>query len=427
MIDAGRSGSSVADASTGTPVHHRRRTCRACGSAALESFLSLGPQPLANALPRSPAEFPGERFFPLDVFFCTECALVQLVDVIDPEVLFGEYVYVSGTSETIAAHYRAYARDVVTSLGLGANDLVVEIASNDGSLLSCFASHGVRTLGVEPARNIAAMAEARGIPTVARFFDRTSARDIREQHGPASVVIGNNVLAHVDDTIGFLTGCRELLGENGRVVIEAPYAVDMLERREFDTVYHEHLCYFSVTSLARLAEGAGLALDRVDRMPVHGGSLRARFRAGAEHAESVRSMMAAERETGVTSLDAWRAFGRDAESIRAALLDLLDTRRRSGRTLAGYGAPAKGNTLLNFCGIGPDRVPFTVDRNPLKVGRLTPGTHIPVRDVSAIEQVRPDDMLILAWNFGDEIMRQQHAHRERGGRFILPIPFPQVL
>lgn len=409
------------------PVHRRRETCRACGGRQLEPVLALGPQPLANAFLQDPADAVRERHFPLDVVICTGCGLVQLVDVIDPEVLFGHYLYVTGTSETIAAHNVAYASRVIELLGLTARHRVVEIASNDGSLLSCFKQRGVGTLGVEPARNIAQLARERGIDTVNAFFNSETARALRAEHGPAAAVIANNVLAHVDDPSDFLLGCRELLDEGGLAIIEVPYAGDMLERREFDTIYHEHLCYFALAPLSTLAAGVGMRIVRVERVPVHGGSIRVYFGAGAGDASDVSAMIAAERASGLTTEAGWRAFGDAAKHIATTLHAVLADLRDRGHSLAGYGAPAKGNTLLNFAGIGPELVPFLVDRNPLKVGRWTPGTHISVRPVETLAQLQPDYVLILAWNFADEIMRQQSAHTARGGGWILPIPEPRVL
>ena len=408
-------------------VIRRRTRCRACEGTALRGFLSLGPQPLANAFLSGEGEFGDERFFPLDVYCCDGCGLVQLLDVIDPEALFGHYLYVSGVSDTMAAHFRGYAGSVTETLSLRARDLVVEIASNDGSLLACFAALGVRTLGVEPARNIAAMARARGIETVSRFFDYQVGRELATAYGAARAVVANNVLAHVDDPRSFLAGCAELITDDGQIVVEVPYALDMLTRCEYDTIYHEHLCYFTVGPLVRIGESTGLAVARVERMPVHGGTIRVWFRKGSDHAPEVRSMMRGEREAGLTSFATWAAVGRAAAANREALRSLLQGLREGGRWVAGYGAPAKGNTLLNYCGIDKTWLPFTVDRNPLKVGRLTPGMHIPVLPVDTVLEQRPDYLLLLAWNFAEEIMAQQAAYREAGGRFILPLPSPRVV
>lgn len=410
-------------------VYHRRLHCRACGGQRLRRFLELGPQPLANAFPRDPSEFAAEQRYPLDVHYCETCSLVQVLDVIDPVVLFRDYIYVTGTSATIAEHNVRYAGAVVERVPLRAHDLVVEIASNDGSLLQCFASHGVRTLGVEPATNIAVMARAAGIETVDEFFEPDLARVLRRQHGPARAVIGNNVLAHVDDTAGFLRGFYELLADDGLAVVEVPYVGDLVDRLEYDTIYHEHLCYFSVTTLMRLCESVDLSVRAIEHVPVHGGSIRmyaGRAATFGAHAADVVTEAAGER-SGLTRFGTYERLAAAVEANRTALKSLLGRLRSGGRSVAGYGAPAKGNTLLNYCGITVDDLPYTVDRNPLKVGRYTPGTHIPVLPVETLLEHQPDYVLILAWNFADEIIEQQSAYRRRGGRFIVPIPEPRVV
>lgn len=410
--------------------YHRRTTCRACDGFRLVRFLSLGPTALANSFLRSSEEFDAEPVFPLDVYFCEDCSLVQLLDVIAPEVLFRHYIYLTGISETIARHYRGYANEVADVARLEADDLVVEVASNDGSLLRCFDRLPVRTLGVEPATNIAERARESGVETLNEFFDSAAGERIRELHGPAKAVIGNNVLAHVDDPLDFLTGCARLLAPDGVVVIEVPYIRDLVDRLEYDTIYHEHLCYFSVTTLLRLFERAGLRITRVRHVPVHGGSLRVYGRPSATrraHGEDAVVMAELEAALGFTSLSLYSALSRAVEKNREALLALLDNLRSRGKSIAAYGAPAKGNTLLSYCGIDAELIPFTVDQSPLKVGTLTPGTHIPVLAVETLLDRRPDYVLILAWNFAEEIMRQQAEYAAGGGRFIIPIPEPRII
>jgi hypothetical protein len=336
---------------------------------------------------------------------------------------------VTGTSDTIAAHNVGYARTVVELLGLTERDLVVEVASNDGSLLGRFQTHGVRTLGVEPARNIAALARAAGIETISEFFNEAAGPVIRASHGPAKAVIGNNVLAHVDEPVGFLRGAAALLADDGLVITEVPYLREFVDRLEYDTVYHEHLCYFSVSALMRLAERAGLSIIRVDHVPVHGGSIRmyAGLRARhPEHAPAVRAIAAQEQADGLTTLPRFRAFAADVARQREALRSLLLRLRAEGRSVAGYGAPAKGNTQINYCGITIDLMAWTVDKSPHKVGRFIPGTHQPILPATELLARQPDYAVILAWNFAEEIMRQQAEYRARGGKFILPLPTPVI-
>ncbi len=408
---------------------HKRTTCRACGSTRVPMFLDLGEVPLANAYLTQRQLAEPELRFPLEVCFCEECSLVQLLHVVDPRILFSNYLYRTGTNKTIAAHNAGLADAVVKELGLNKESLVVEVASNDGSLLSCFRERGTRTLGIEPARNIAIIAREAGIETLNEFFTPALASEVVKSHGPARAVLANNVLAHVDATVEFLAGCKRLIGPDGCVVIEAPYLMEMLERLEYDTVYHEHLCYFSVTALMRMFAEAGLALERVDRVEIHGGSLRlwGRHMDARGHGVQVQRMSAEERQQGLAKLSTYTAFAARVKENREQLRGLLRKLQGEGKRVAGYGAPAKGNTLLCYCGIDSTWLPWTADRSPLKIGLHTPGSHIPIVPTDKISQEPPDYLLILAWNFAPEIMRDFGDWHAKGGRFILPIPEPKVV
>lgn len=415
------------------PGHHLRTECRACRGVDLPLIVALGPTPLANRFLAGPEAFAEEPWYPLDLYRCRTCGLVQLLDVVDPEILFRDYVYVSGTSRTMTEHFSAYAEDITRRLALEPTDLVVEVASNDGSLLQHFRDRGVRTLGVEPARNIAARARAEGIETVEEFFGRETAAGLRTSYGPARAILANNVLAHVDDTEGFLAGAVTLLAPDGMVVFEVPYLEEFVHRLEFDTVYHEHLCYFAVHPLLHLCTAVGLSVVHVEHVPVHGGSIRVmavhRDQA-SHHAPEVRDLARAEVDAGLLSEARWSAFATAVHEAREALRGMLLSLRAGGKRVAAYGAPAKGNTLLNYCALGPDLVSFTVDRNPLKAGFYTPGAHLPVRPYAgALTLDPPDVLLILAWNFAEEIMAQpqEKQFRAAGGRFLLPLPSPRLV
>lgn len=411
-------------------VHHKRETCRGCNEKNLRKFINLGPQPLANSFLKNETEFADEKTYPMDVYFCETCSLVQLLDVIDPAVLFRNYIYVTGTSDTIAKHNIKYSATVVDLQKMNNDSLVVEVASNDGSLLKCFQKHNVKTLGIEPATNIAEMARAAGVETINEFFNYETAVQVREQHGAAAAVIGNNVFAHVDETQDFLRGGKHLLQESGLVIIEMPYLGEFMDRLEYDTVYHEHLCYFSITALMRLCDEVGLSLVRIDHVPVHGGSIRMYAGLKAtypDHSQAVKDEAAEEVKAGLTTFSRYEQFAANVESNRKAVLALLNKLKDEGKTVAGYGAPAKGNTLLNYCKITTDLIPYTVDKSPLKLDLYTPGMHLPVLPVETLLEKQPDYVFILAWNFADEIMRQQEEYKKRGGKFIIPLPEPKII
>ena len=403
--------------------------CRVCGGTRLEKMLDLGTMPLANSFLGTEDLQKPEPSFPLEVYACADCGLLQLIHIVSPEVLFRDYIYVSTTSDTLQAHFAGLARSITGRYQLDGSSLVVEIASNDGLLLKKFRDLGVRGLGVEPAVNIAAMARRDGIETVNEFFTEALAGQISESHGLADAILGNNVLAHVNDLTGFVRGIERLLKPEGGVSIEVPYVRDLIEHKEYDTIYHEHLSYFSVAVLARLFARHGLHLYDVERVAIHGGSIRVHARKaalGTGRTERLEKVLAEEERMGLNTLGFQRRFAEEVRRTRDSLVSLLRRLKAEGKRIAGYGAPAKGNTQLNFCKIGTDLVGYTVDKSPLKQGKLTPGMHLPVHRPEKLLEDQPDYVLIIAWNFAEEIMRQQAEFRSRGGRFILPIPEPRI-
>jgi SAM-dependent methyltransferase len=402
-------------------------TCRGCDSALPLPFLDLGEQPLANALVEPGSQAP-ERRYPLAVCRCAACHLVQLQFTVDPEALFSEYVYFSSYSETFLRHAEKMAATLTQRFGLGPNSRVLEVASNDGYLLQYFQARGIPVLGVEPARNVAAVARARGIPTLDAFFGLPLAGRIRAESGPVDLLVGNNVLAHVPDVNGFLAGARACLGDRGVAAFEFPYVGDLLDGVEFDTIYHEHVFYFSLAAMERRAGGAGLRIFDVERQAIHGGSLRVLMDRG-ERAPSAAVGALRDEEAAAGLLDAPRheAFAAATRRVREELLGLLGTLKGRGKRLAAYGAPAKGNTLLNYCGVTTETLDFTVDRSPHKQGKLLPGSRLPVRAPEALLAEQPDYTLILPWNIADEIVAQQAAYVRKGGRFLVPVPHAREL
>lgn len=405
----------------------RSTGCLNCSRKGLELVLDLGSTPLANANLQPDKLNDPEPSFPLELMYCPGCGLVQLSEIVPPEVMFSDYLYMSGASTTMVEHFGRLASSHVQRFGLKDTDLVMEIASNDGTLLSAFKAKGVRTLGIEPAQNLVEVAEKKGVESVARFFGRKCATELRTECGPAALICANNVLAHVPDLGGVLEGCRIATEPEGVVSIEVPYLVHLLEGLEYDTIYHEHLCYFSVRALADAFGRAGLAIFDIERLSVHGGSLRILARAGSRHAEVVDRMRQTERKKGLEDLATYRAFAAAVAKNRTDLRRILRELKHKGKRIAAYGAPAKGNTLLNYCGIGTDLVEYTVDRNPFKVGTFTPGMRLPVREVALLLEDRPEITLILPWNIASEIIEQQKDYVEKGGQFLVPIPQPRVV
>lgn len=409
--------------------HTRRSTCRGCGGSQVEMVLSLGRVPLANSLPATPAEFADERRYPLDLYVCVDCCLVQLLDVVDPSVLFSHYLYTTGTSATMSDHNRLLARSVIEATGAGPDDLIIDIASNDGSLLKEVRRLGARVLGIEPASNLARLAEEEGIETVNRFFDSQVAEDVVRTHGPARAVTATNVLAHVDNTVDFLAGCRSLLADEGMLVVEVPWLRELIGRTEYDTIYHEHLCYYSVTAAKALFERHGLHLNKVEHLPIHGGSMRyyASPTAAPDPDGSVARFLAEESALGVDTYAYYAGFGERVRELKERLLDIVTEIKRGGGSIAGYGAAAKGAIMLNYVGLDDACLDFVVDRNTHKQGRYMPGVDLEILDPSVILERMPDYLLILPWNFKEEIMEQQSEYRGRGGRFIVPVPIPHIV
>ena len=401
--------------------------CRVCGATLPKPFLDLGETPLANSFLTKERLGDPEPRYPLELVFCSGCALVALSGVVDPEVMFRDYLYVSGTSDTMPKHFADLGAEVVERF-VGAGGLVVELGSNDGTLLKAVKARGAAVLGGEPARNIAVIAERAGVPTVNEFFSAALARRLRAERGAARAVLANNVVAHVDGVRDLVAGVHDLLAPDGVMVMEVPYLVDLLDRVEYDTVYHEHLSYFALAPLVRLMTDAGLHVFDVKRVAVHGGSLRVyASRDPRPTGLEVGTLRALEQAQQLDTLAPYEAFADRVRAQRHGLVALLRRLKAEGKRVVGYGAPAKGNTMLNYCGIDTTLLDYTVDKNPLKQGLFTPGMRLPVRSTETLLADRPDAVLLLAWNFADEILRQQAAYREAGGRFIHPLPEPRLL
>jgi hypothetical protein len=408
----------------------KKHTCRVCDSTALEVFLDLGLAPLANRFLRPDQLREPEPLFPLRICLCGRCGLVQLDDDVPRDVLFRDYIYLTGTSDLVHRHAQWLARTLCTRFALGPRDLVMEAASNDGSVLRAFRREGVQVLGIEPAANIGVQANADGIPTVCDFFDARVARALRREYRPAKLFLARHVLGHVTDLHGFAAGIREVLADDGVAVVEVPHVATLYEQLAFDTIYHEHLCYFSVAVLQALFKRFGLALLDVEQVEMHGGSVLVQVvhESGPyQFSRRLDATLAAERALRLDRLETWIDFARRVGRLKGELLAFLDGHIRAGRRVAGYGAPAKGNALLSYCGIGPDRLPYLVDKSPAKQGLITPGHHIPVHAPEKLLEDQPDLTLILAWNFAAEIVEQQAEYVSRGGRFAVPVPRPHVL
>jgi SAM-dependent methyltransferase len=404
--------------------------CRFCSAELRHTLVDLGVSPLCESYVRRDDLNAVEHFYPLRVQICQECLLAQLEEYVTPDEIFSEYAYFSSYSDSWVAHARTYVDEVIQRFHLRPDDLVVELASNDGYLLQHFVAKGYSVLGIEPAANVAAAAISKGVPTRVDFFGQRLARELVSAGQQPTIVIGNNVLAQVPDLNDFVAGVKRVLAPHGVVTMEFPHLLRLMEGNQFDTIYHEHFSYFSFLTVQKIFDRHGLALFDVQQLPTHGGSLRifGQHAESAAHATtaSVETLLSMEIAAGLDRMETYTAFEEQVRETKRQILEFLISAKRTEKSVAGYGAPGKGNTLLNYCGIRTDFLDYTVDRNPYKQGKYLPGTRIPIHHPDKIRETRPDYVLILPWNFKDEIMQQMAYIREWGGRFVVPIPRVEV-
>ncbi|HEY7214523.1 MAG TPA: class I SAM-dependent methyltransferase [Thermoanaerobaculia bacterium] len=404
--------------------------CRFCGAPLSHVFVDLGAQPLANSYLEPEDLGKPETFYPLCVYVCDRCFLVQLPEEEKAEAIFSDYAYFSSYSESWLRHAETYAAAMIERFALGSEHQVIEVASNDGYLLRWFKERDIPVLGVEPARNVAEAAEAAGIPTVVRFFGAATARDLAAQGKRADLLVGNNVLAHVPDLNDFVAGLEVLLGPSGVLTMEFPHLLRLIEEDQFDTIYHEHYSYFSFTTVRKVFAAHGLTLFDLEELPTHGGSLRIYARHDEDDSkpigERVGDLLVREETARLGCIETYSSFSQRVQRVKRNLLRFLIQAREEGKTIAGYGAAAKGNTLLNYCGVRTDFLDYTVDRSPHKQGRYLPGTRIPIHAPDRLWETQPDYVLILPWNLKEEIMEQMADVRSWGGRFVVPIPEVRV-
>lgn len=400
--------------------------CRFCGSVLEHTFVDLGMSPLCESYVNPEQLNQMEPFYPLHVYVCSNCFLVQLQEYVSPQEIFSHYAYFSSYSDTWLQHAKNYTEKVIARFGLHSSSQVVEIASNDGYLLQYFASKGIPVLGIEPAANVAEVAIKKDIPTVVKFFGRNTAGELAAAGKQANLLVGNNVLAHVPDINDFVAGCQILLLPEGVITMEFPHLMRLMEGNQFDTIYHEHFSYLSLLAVEKIFTAHGLTIFDVEELSTHGGSLRIY----ARHAEDtskpisqqVKELRIREEAAGFSNLKHYFSFGEKVKGTKFNLLEFLISAKREGKSIAGYGAPGKGNTLLNYCGIREDFIDYTVDRNPFKQGKFLPGTHIPIFHPNKIQETKPDYLLILPWNLKNEVMLQMSYARDWGGKFVVPIP-----
>jgi hypothetical protein len=428
--DAAAVKSHAAGAGESRDAAKKNNPCRFCGSELKHTFVDLGMSPLCESFLSAGQVNQGETFYPLHAYLCDKCFLVQLQQYVSEASIFEEYAYFSSYSDSWLAHAKKYTEDMIARFGLGAKSHVVELASNDGYLLQYFVERGVPALGIEPAANVAKAAVAKGIPTLVKFFNEGLAAELASEGKRADLLLGNNVLAQVPDLNSFVAGMKILLKPRGVITMEFPHLLRLIDENQFDTIYHEHFSYFSFFTAEKIFAAHGMRLFDVEELSTHGGSLRI-YGCHAEDAskttsERVRDLRRREDAAGISSLKLYGTFTEQVKETKRALLEFLIAAKRAGKSIAGYGAPGKGNTLLNYCGIREDFVDYTVDRNPYKHGRFLPGTHIPIHLPEKIRETKPDYVLILPWNLKDEIMKQNVFIREWGGKFVVPIPRVKV-
>ena len=407
------------------------RNCRFCGAALEQSFADLGMSPLSNAYLKAEQLHQMERFYPLHAWVCGSCFLVQLEQFETPENIFSDYAYFSSYSDSWLEHVASYTEAMVERFGLNAGSHVVEIASNDGYLLQYFVKRGIPVVGIEPAANVARVAEDKGVPTLIKFFGTETATALAASGKQADLLLGNNVLAHVPDLNDFVSGMAKLLKPQGVITMEFPHLLRLMAQNQFDTIYHEHFSYFSFLTVEKVFAAHGITLFDVEQISTHGGSLRIFGRHSADGSKPVSPRVAALRQeelkAGLDNAKTYAAFAEQIKAIKRALLRFLIDAKEQGKTVVGYGAPAKGNTLLNYCGVRTDLIDYTVDRSPHKHGSYLPGVHIPIYHPDRIAETRPDYVLILPWNLKEEIMLQMAHIRSWGGKFVVPIPKVEVL